>query len=157
MCAQLHLLLCSHRDCSWPGSSVHGIFPSRILELVATSYSRGSSQPRDQTCVSCVSWIDRRIIYHYSHLGSPDINLERPLFLHTLVFTTCIIFLFNSTCQCDQRELIISEKLLYILTRCKKKVIVIILNFQQTIFIGEIKRGKYVTEFWLPQYESMVM
>ena len=33
------------------GSSVHGIFQTRILEWVAISFSRGSSQPRDQTQV----------------------------------------------------------------------------------------------------------
>ena len=32
-------------DCSPLGSSVHGIFPARVL--VAISFSRGSSQPRD--------------------------------------------------------------------------------------------------------------
>ena len=35
-----------------PGSSVHGIPQTRILEWVAISYSRGSSRPRDRTCVS---------------------------------------------------------------------------------------------------------
>ena len=40
-------------DCSLPGSSVHGIFPARILEQVAISSCRGSSQPRDQTHISC--------------------------------------------------------------------------------------------------------
>ncbi|CAM9505352.1 unnamed protein product [Rangifer tarandus platyrhynchus] len=30
-----------------PGSSVHGIFQVRILEWVAISYSRGSSQPKN--------------------------------------------------------------------------------------------------------------
>ena len=39
-------------DCSLPGFSVHGISQARILERVAISYSRGSSWPRDQTCVS---------------------------------------------------------------------------------------------------------
>ena len=34
-------------DCSLPGSSVHGIFQARILEWVAISFSRRSSQPRD--------------------------------------------------------------------------------------------------------------
>ena len=37
-----------------PGSSVHGIFQARILEWVAISSSRGSSQPRDRTGVSCI-------------------------------------------------------------------------------------------------------
>ena len=40
-------------DCSLPGSSVHGISQARILEWVAVSYSRGSSWPRDRTCISC--------------------------------------------------------------------------------------------------------
>ena len=40
--------LCNPRDCSMPGSSVHhGISQARILEWIAISSSRGSSQPRD--------------------------------------------------------------------------------------------------------------
>ena len=42
-------------DCSLLGSSVHGIFQARILEHVAISFSRGSSQPRGQTHVSCIA------------------------------------------------------------------------------------------------------
>ena len=42
-------------DCSPPGSSVHGILQARILEWGAISFSRGSSQLRDWTQVSCVS------------------------------------------------------------------------------------------------------
>ena len=57
-------------DCSLPGS-VHGISQARILEWVAISSSRGSSRPRDQTCVSWVSCIGRWVRYHLSHLGSP--------------------------------------------------------------------------------------
>ena len=41
------LTLCDPMDCSLLGSSVHGILQARILEWVAISYSRGSSQPRD--------------------------------------------------------------------------------------------------------------
>ena len=48
------LTLCSPMDCSPPGSSVHGILQARILEWVANLFSRGSSQPRDQTWVSCL-------------------------------------------------------------------------------------------------------
>ena len=40
-------------DCSLPCSSVHGLFQARILEWVAISFSRRSSQPRDQTGVFC--------------------------------------------------------------------------------------------------------
>ena len=48
------LTLCDPMDCSPPGPSDHGIFQARILEWVAISFSRGSSQPRNQTCVSCI-------------------------------------------------------------------------------------------------------
>ena len=50
--AQLCLTLCDPMDCSWPGSFIHGIFQTRILEGVAFSFSRGSSQSRDRTQVS---------------------------------------------------------------------------------------------------------
>ena len=43
------------KDCSLPGSSVHGIVQARILEWVATSFSRGSSWHRDGTWVSCIA------------------------------------------------------------------------------------------------------
>jgi len=46
------LTLCDPMDYSLPGSSVHGILQARILEWVAMPCSRGSSQPRDGTCVS---------------------------------------------------------------------------------------------------------
>ena len=36
----------------------------RILEWVAMSSSRGSSQPRDRTCVSYVSCIGRQVLYY---------------------------------------------------------------------------------------------
>ena len=49
-------ILCDPMDRSLPGSSVHGILQARILGWVAMPSSRGSSQPRDQTCVSCISF-----------------------------------------------------------------------------------------------------
>ena len=44
---QLCPALCSPMDCNSPGSSVHGILQTRILEWVVIPFSRGSSQPRD--------------------------------------------------------------------------------------------------------------
>ena len=55
------LTLCNPVDCSPPGSSVHGIFQAGILEQLPIFYSRGSSQPRDQTRVSCIG---KQILYH---------------------------------------------------------------------------------------------
>ena len=48
------LSLCDAMDCSLPGSSVRGILQARILEGVAISYSRGSSQPKNRTHVSYI-------------------------------------------------------------------------------------------------------
>ena len=44
---------CDPMDCSLPGSSVHGILQSKMLEWVAISFSRGSSWPRNWTQVFC--------------------------------------------------------------------------------------------------------
>ena len=55
--AQLCLTLCDPMDCSPPGFSIHGIFQAWVLEWVATSFSRGSSLPRDWTQVSRVQHI----------------------------------------------------------------------------------------------------
>ena len=56
--------LCRPMDRSPPGSSIHGILQARILEWVAMPSSRGSSQSSDQTHVSNVSCIGRRVLYH---------------------------------------------------------------------------------------------
>ena len=52
--AKLCPTLCDPKDCSLPGSSVHEILQSRILEWVAFPFSRGSSQLRDWTQVSYI-------------------------------------------------------------------------------------------------------
>ena len=44
---------CNLMDCNLPGSSVHRSFQARILEWVAIS------QPRNQTCISCIPCIGR--------------------------------------------------------------------------------------------------
>ena len=50
-------------DCGLPASSVHGISQARILDQVAISFCRGSSQSRDRTCISCFG---RWILYHWA-------------------------------------------------------------------------------------------
>ena len=50
--------LCDPIDCTLTGSSVHGIFQAIVLEWIAISFSRGSSQPRARTQVSRI--VDRR-------------------------------------------------------------------------------------------------
>ena len=61
------LTLCHPMDCSLPGSSIHGIFQARILEWVAISFSRESSEsgikPGAPHC--------GQTLYHLSHQGIP--------------------------------------------------------------------------------------
>ena len=65
-------------DCSLPGSSVHGTLQGRVLEWVVIPSSRGSSQPRDRTCVS--------YIYLYWHMGSlPLVPPGKPQSLSLLI------------------------------------------------------------------------
>ena len=51
----LCLIVCNPMDCSPVGFSIHGILQARILEWVAIPFSRVSSQPRDQTWISCIA------------------------------------------------------------------------------------------------------
>ena len=75
--------------CSPSGCSVHGIFQARILEWVAFSSSRGSSQTRDQTHLSCISCIGRWILYHWAtwkplRKGWPGLICSNPIwFIHS--------------------------------------------------------------------------
>ena len=54
---QLCPVFCDLMGYSLPGSSVNGILQARILEWVAILFSKGSSQPRYQTQVSCMAGI----------------------------------------------------------------------------------------------------
>ena len=68
---RLQSISSSHQiDCNLPGSSVRGILQATILEWVATTSSRGSSQLRDWTQISYASCTGRQVLYHWHHLGS---------------------------------------------------------------------------------------
>ena len=66
--------LCNPMDCSLPGSSVHGIFQAIVLEWVAISFSRESSDPGMETRIShCqVDSLPRSHLGH--HLGGMSSN-----------------------------------------------------------------------------------
>ena len=75
--AQSCLTLCSPMDYSPPGSSVHGISQGRILEWVAISYSKESSQPRNRTnpcLLHLLHWQGGS--WPLSHKGSPLENIS---------------------------------------------------------------------------------
>ena len=89
-CFRLCLTLCNPVDWGPAGSSVHGILQARILEWVATPSSRGSSQPKDQTQVSYISCIGRRVLYHSCLLGAILVllkicTLQRWVYLRTVL------------------------------------------------------------------------
>ena len=69
--AQLYATLC---DCDPPGSSVHGISQTRVLEWVAIPFFRGSSLPRNWTRVSHIadrfftSWATRNSLRCVAHI-----------------------------------------------------------------------------------------
>ena len=74
------LTLCDPMD-----YTAHGIFQARILEWVAVPFSRGSSQPRDQTQVSCIavrfftSWATREAQEYWSRYPIPSpVDLPDP-------------------------------------------------------------------------------
>ena len=73
--------LCNPMDCSPPDSSVHGVFQAGILESVAISFSRGSSQTtRLNACLLCLLH-RRQILYPLSHWGCPGCILGvQPIF-----------------------------------------------------------------------------
>ena len=78
--------LCDPMDCSPPGSSAHGILQARMLEWVAMSSSRGSSQLRDWTCISYIG----RQIYPWATWEALDENKRSYLFCVFLIFK-CIL------------------------------------------------------------------
>ena len=69
--AQSCWLLATPGTAAPPGFSVHGILQARILEWLAIFFSRGSSQPRDGTWVSCTAgtffthWATRAALWLY--------------------------------------------------------------------------------------------
>ena len=84
-CTQSCLTLCDPMDpmdCSPPGSSVHGISQAQTLEWVAISSSRGSSQPRDQTRISCMAggFFTSESMDCKSSQGTDQLCLSQPSF-----------------------------------------------------------------------------
>ena len=94
-CSTLWTWTCDPMDCSLPGSSVHSLLQARILEWLAIPFSRGSSQPRDQTWVSCIAgiffaiWATRKPpATGWSWLSDPDHSWQSPHFRKALLANT---------------------------------------------------------------------
>ena len=100
---------------SLPGSSVHGISQARILEWVAISSSKGSSLPKDGTCISGILHMGRWIIYHWyplhnEYLITEGICSRVCVTPWVTLIVTCVcgcvyIPMFFWMCTCDGDEL----------------------------------------------------
>ena len=93
----------SPMNCSPPGSSIHGTFQTRILECVAISYSRESSQPRDQTRIACDSCIGKWIIYLCT-MGATVIHLSIPVSFSLVMFPETVFLELGSGNSLDLKE-----------------------------------------------------
>ena len=101
MCAkslQSYLILCDPVDCSPPGSSVHGILQGRILEWVAMTSSKESSQPRDRTRVSLLHWQAGSL--PLSPPGKP-IMWYTNCFINTYFLIVCLSLLECKVCEVE--------------------------------------------------------
>ena len=72
------LTLCDPVYCSPPGSSVHGILQAIMLEWMVMPFSRGSSQPRDRSCVSFVSCIAGKFFTNCATPGASSESFLNP-------------------------------------------------------------------------------
>ena len=92
--AQLCLTVCNHIDCSLPDSSVCGILQARIiLEWVASSFSRGSPQHRDGTCIPSLLH-GQTDSFPLSHLGRPLKSINS---VYLLSYLDILLFFFSNT------------------------------------------------------------
>ena len=83
------LTLCDPMACSLPDSSVHGIFQARILEWVATPFSRGSSDPGIQP--------GSPALQAYSLLSEPPELIKWPLKVSKSTFCYVIVWFYKSS------------------------------------------------------------
>ena len=112
------LTLCDPMDCSLPGSSVHGIFPARILEGVVMPSSR------DRTCVSCIGTAHIYvcasvcvcvclcmiyILHIYTHIQSPwgckeldTTETTEQTYIHTHTHTHIYMHMYITELLCTQ-------------------------------------------------------
>ena len=98
------LTLCNPMDCSLPGSSVHGILQTNILQWVALPFSRWSSWTRGWTQVSCIAgrfftvWVTREALvvsnYKQKKKQQHNVLMHSPLYLLNVIHQ-CRLYIYN--------------------------------------------------------------
>ena len=94
------ITLCNPMDCSLPGSSVHGILQARVLQWVAISFSRGSSQLKVRTWVShipgrCFNLRATREAHNLESHYKADMYLFRVQFNATYIYSVSTIHMVH--------------------------------------------------------------
>ena len=87
-------------------------FPGKNIAMVATSYSGGSSRPRNQTHIFHISWIADRFFTHWAKLGSPQPICYLTIDINVKSFTVGILlrkhglvaYYKKHKCHCNQRN-----------------------------------------------------
>ena len=90
-------LVCDPVDYSLPRYSVHGVLQVRTMVLVAISFSRGLSQPRDRTHVSCIG---RRVLYHWATREA----LQTWMLLHFKLWRCLMCINLNQCYACSRHS-----------------------------------------------------
>ena len=98
------LTLCDTVDCSPSGFSVHGILQATILERVSMPSSRGSSQPRDRTQISCMG----RQVFTTKSPGKPHLylylsmctNACQKVHIYKEMFVCIGLYKYTYVCKC---------------------------------------------------------
>ena len=111
-CVQSCLTLYGPLDCSLPDSSVHGILQARILEWVAISFSRGSSWPRDWTCILCLQFLANKEFFSGKNgqISFKSNQAEKwGLYDTKLWFSVEIILLPGDIWQCLETFLVVTS------------------------------------------------
>ena len=85
--AQLCPTLCDPMDCSLPGSSVHGIFQTRILEWVAVSFSIVLCIPTLNDCLNHKIYLKLPVSIHFSYSNVSDC----PVIFRVLMKMMCFL------------------------------------------------------------------
>ena len=107
-------LFCDPMDCSLAGSFVSGISQARVLEWIVTPSSRGSSQPRNQTHISCSWQVDSLPLSH------DNINTVIFFLRTTLLDTTS--FLCSKSIVINCKHFIMSNIMIFIPVIIKERV-----------------------------------
>ena len=134
-CARSVVSVCDSLDWSPPGSSIRGIFQTRILGWVAISLSRASSWPRDRAQVSCISCTGRWILYHHTPWEALSIAIQ--VVNHVALISNNKLRIFKS------------DMLFYILEYVIHKTTILFKKFSYTVFCKKESFCLYITQMCL--------